>query len=168
MNDQHNDPLTQLPNLTRQGFVMASGATALGLALAACSKSGPSATAGVSPSPSNSPSPSASAASASPNSGAAASKNAFGLQLRSGAAPTVDQFYVTPFDSTGASYKALDFSETVYSRAPLADHSTSRWSGSTRTTASSRARPRAGTSLRTRPPGPPIFDRASCGVTARN
>src|SRR3954451_18234353 len=48
-------------------------------------------------------------------------KNALGVSLPAGAAPAGDQYYVQPADSTGVSYKALDFYETVYSRAPLAD-----------------------------------------------
>ncbi|MFH1570093.1 MAG: peptide ABC transporter substrate-binding protein [Gemmatimonadota bacterium] len=39
-----------------------------------------------------------------------------------GPAPAADQFYVTPWDSTGATYRALDFYETVYCCAPLADN----------------------------------------------
>lgn len=38
-----------------------------------------------------------------------------------GVAPTSEQFYVTYNNSVGATYKALDFYETVYSRAPEAD-----------------------------------------------
>jgi len=38
-----------------------------------------------------------------------------------GLAPTPDQFFVTYNNSVGQTYKALDFYETVYSRAPEAD-----------------------------------------------
>lgn len=39
-----------------------------------------------------------------------------------GMAPASQQFMVNYFNSTGATYKAMDFYETVYSRAPLADN----------------------------------------------
>ncbi|WP_460809857.1 peptide ABC transporter substrate-binding protein [Microlunatus endophyticus] len=54
----------------------------------------------------------------------AGSKNALGVTLPAGSAPASDQYYVQPFDSTGVTYKAMDFYETVYSRAPLADQFT--------------------------------------------
>lgn len=59
-----------------------------------------------------------------PTQSGAGTKNALGVKLPAGAAPAGDQYYVQPFDSTGASYKALDFYESVYSRAPLADQFT--------------------------------------------
>ncbi|MGO9659090.1 MAG: ABC transporter substrate-binding protein [Acidimicrobiales bacterium] len=49
-------------------------------------------------------------------------KAAMGGSLPAGAAPASDQFLVGYFDSVGATYAALDFYETVYSRAPLADN----------------------------------------------
>jgi ABC-type transport system substrate-binding protein len=98
--DPTNDVLRRLPYLSRRGFVLASGATALSVFLAACGKSDDKSTAGAS---------------------GAGTKNALGLALPDGAAPAADQYYVQAFDSTGASYKAMDFYETVYSRAPLAD-----------------------------------------------
>ncbi|MDR3084045.1 MAG: ABC transporter substrate-binding protein, partial [Streptomyces sp.] len=88
----------QLPNLSRRNFLVASGASAAALLLAACGSNGGS----------SGPS-------------GAGTKNALGATLPSGAAPASAQFYVSPNDSTGASYKAMDFYETVYSRAPLAD-----------------------------------------------
>ncbi|MBO0701674.1 MAG: twin-arginine translocation signal domain-containing protein, partial [Candidatus Dormibacteraeota bacterium] len=91
----------KLPELSRRNFILAGGAGAAGLLLAACGS------AGSSSGPSG-----------------AGTKNALGATLPSGAAPAGDQFYVSPNDSTGASYKALDFYETVYSRAPLADQFT--------------------------------------------
>ncbi|MFZ0218340.1 MAG: peptide ABC transporter substrate-binding protein [Candidatus Dormiibacterota bacterium] len=96
---RHGDGLGNLPHLTRRGFIVAGGASALSLYLAAC---------GGSPTAKSGPS-------------GAGKKNAVGATLPAGAAPVSDQFYVQPFDSTGNSYKALDFYETVYSRAPLAD-----------------------------------------------
>jgi len=98
--DQADDMLRRLPYLTRRGFVVASGATALSVFLAACGGSNTKSTSGPS---------------------GAGTKNDLGLVLPDGAAPATDQFYVQAFDSTGASYKAMDFYETVYSRAPLAD-----------------------------------------------
>lgn len=90
-----NDRLSRMPNLTRRGFMVASGVGALSFAAACSSKSQTQSGAGT--------------------------KNALGLKLQSGSAAATDQYYVQAFDSTGASYKALDFYETVYSRAPLAD-----------------------------------------------
>lgn len=58
------------------------------------------------------------------SSGGGGTKNALGVTLPAGAAPAADQYFVQPFDSTGVTYKAMDFYETVYSRAPLADHFT--------------------------------------------
>ncbi len=109
MNASSNEPLRQLPDipgrlpnlpgLSRRGFVLASGAGALGLLLAAC---------GGGDKPTAAPA-------------TAGGKNALNMTLPDGAAPAADQYYVQAFDSTGASYKAMDFYETVYSRAPLAD-----------------------------------------------
>jgi ABC-type transport system substrate-binding protein len=89
----------KLPTLSRRNFLVATGASGAALLLAACGSNG------------NSSGPSG-----------AGTKNALGATLPSGSAPANAQFYVTPNDSTGASYKALDFYETVYSRAPLADN----------------------------------------------
>ena len=50
------------------------------------------------------------------------SRSAFGVTLPSGAAPASQQFLVAYYDSVGQTYKAMDFYETVYSRAPLADN----------------------------------------------
>ena len=91
----------KLPELSRRNFLLAGGAGAAGLLLAACGSNGSS----------GGPS-------------GAGTKNALGATLPSGAAPASAQFYVTPNDSTGASYKAMDFYETVYSRAPGADEFT--------------------------------------------
>jgi oligopeptide transport system substrate-binding protein len=90
-----DDRLGRMPNLTRRGFMVASGVGALAFA-AACSG-------------------------ANKTTSGAGTNNALGLKLPSGSAAATDQYYVQAFDSTGASYKALDFYETVYSRAPLAD-----------------------------------------------
>lgn len=82
-------------DLSRRAFIAAGGAGILGLAAACNSKTTTKSGAG--------------------------GKNALGVKLPSDAASAADQYYVQAFDSTGASYKALDFYETVYSRAPLAD-----------------------------------------------
>jgi oligopeptide transport system substrate-binding protein len=82
-------------DLSRRAFIAAGGAGVLGLAAACNSKNTTTSGAG--------------------------GKNALGVKLQSDAAAAADQYYVQAFDSTGASYKALDFYETVYSRAPLAD-----------------------------------------------
>jgi ABC-type transport system substrate-binding protein len=49
-------------------------------------------------------------------------RRAFGVTLPSGAAPASQQYLIAYQNSVGATYKALDFYETVYSRAPLADN----------------------------------------------
>jgi ABC-type oligopeptide transport system substrate-binding subunit len=49
-------------------------------------------------------------------------KNLLGATLPGDAAAASDQFFVAYADSVGATYKALDFYETVYSEAPLADN----------------------------------------------
>ena len=54
--------------------------------------------------------------------GTSGRKNAFGLTLPADAAPASEQFLVGYYDSVGQTYKAMDFYETVYSRAPLADN----------------------------------------------
>ena len=120
MNEQGDKRLHGLPNLSRRGFVLAGGSTALGLALAACGGSKEPTTA-TSPAPSQSPATGSGTKTSARKTSAPTQKNALGLALPAGAAPASDQFYVTPFDSTGASYKAMDFYESVYSRAPLAD-----------------------------------------------
>src|ERR1700710_1978296 len=93
-----DDRLGRMPNLTRRGFMVASGVGALAFA-AACSG-------------------------ANKTTSGAGTNNALVLKLPSGSAAATDQYYVQAFDSTGASYKAMDFYETVYSRAPLADQFT--------------------------------------------
>ena len=45
-----------------------------------------------------------------------------GFKLPAGAAPASQQFMVKYFNPTGLTYKAMDFYESVYSRAPLADN----------------------------------------------
>ncbi|MGW0228147.1 peptide ABC transporter substrate-binding protein [Actinopolymorpha singaporensis] len=92
MSDLSSGQSARLPHLTRRGFLVGASA----LSLAACGNT-QNTTSG------------------------AGTKNALGLKLPAGAASAGDQYYVLPFDSTGASYKALDFYENVYSRAPLAD-----------------------------------------------
>jgi len=63
------------------------------------------------------PTPAATAAAA----GTGAIKNAWGAQLPADAAPAAKQITISATDSTGANYKAMDFYESVYARAPLAD-----------------------------------------------
>jgi ABC-type transport system substrate-binding protein len=101
MKENASEDQGKFPNLTRRQFLGATGAAGLGLYLAKSSLVKPSlkapATSGL-------------------------SKNSSGLTLPSGAASASDQFLVAYYDSVGATYKALDFYETVYSRAPLADN----------------------------------------------
>ena len=52
----------------------------------------------------------------------AAGLRALGVDLPRGAAPLSDQFLVGYYDSIGQTFKALDFYETVYSKAPLGDN----------------------------------------------
>jgi ABC-type transport system substrate-binding protein len=118
-----------LPPVTRRAFLLAGGAGALSWALAACGGKSTSGNPNIGGSSSGSSSGSSGTSSqtttaSSKGSGGASETNAVGLKLPSGAAPASDQYFVQPFDSTGASYKALDFYETVYSRAPLADEFT--------------------------------------------
>ncbi len=89
--------------LNRRKFLLAGTSAAIGLSAAACGGS-PSSNSG--------------------NTSSTPGKNALGLTLPAGSAAATSQFYVQPFDSSGATYKALDFYETVYSRAPLADQFT--------------------------------------------
>ena len=90
-----------LPDLTRRKFMMAGGAGVLGLYLAGRGRS------------------------------LLESKDPVrdALRVRAdvfkramGTAPTTDQFMVNYQSSVGQTYKALDFYETVYSRAPLPDN----------------------------------------------
>lgn len=90
----------KLPELSRRNFLVAGGAAGASLLLAAC---GSSTTSSSGPS-------------------GAGTKNALGATLPANSAPAGQQFYVTGNDSTGLSYKALDFYESVYSRAPLPDN----------------------------------------------
>ncbi len=81
----------QFPNLTRRQFIGASGASAAGLILAKSNLVRPSLAR------------------------ADVAKKALGF------APASQQYMVNYANSTGATYKAMDFYETVYSRAPGAD-----------------------------------------------
>ncbi len=100
MTGRSGDEGRKFPNLSRRQFIGASGASALGLYLA---KSGLVRPGLAKPAVSG-------------------EKNAFGLTLPADAAPASQQFLVSYFDSVGQTYKAMDFYETVYSRAPLADN----------------------------------------------
>ncbi len=84
-----------LPDLSRRQFLLAGGAGAMGLYLARRGGF----TSGV-------------------------RARTSGMTLPAGAAPASDQFFVDYRNPAGATYKALDFYETVYSRAPLADNFT--------------------------------------------
>ncbi len=100
MTGRSRDEGRQFPNLSRRQFIGASGASALALYL---TKSGLVRPGLVKPAVSG-------------------GKNAFGVTLPADAAPASQQFLVSYFDSVGQTYKAMDFYETVYSRAPLADN----------------------------------------------
>jgi oligopeptide transport system substrate-binding protein len=89
----------KFPNLTRRQFLGATGASAAGLVLA---KNGLLRAGSRTPSVSR-------------------NVNAFGVRLPDGAAPASEQFMVNYANPSGQSYKAMDFYESVYSRAPLAD-----------------------------------------------
>jgi ABC-type transport system substrate-binding protein len=89
-----------VPDISRRQFMFAGGAGALGLYLAGR---------GGSLFKSDDPYREALMARA------AAARQSLGM------APTTQQFMVNYADSVGATYKAMDFYETVYSRAPLAD-----------------------------------------------
>ncbi|HUC13998.1 MAG TPA: peptide ABC transporter substrate-binding protein [Acidimicrobiales bacterium] len=88
-----------LPDMTRRQFMMAGGAGALGLYVA-----------GHGGLLRRDPMRSAAMARAD------VAKRAFGM------APAADQFLVAYNNPTGLTYAALDFYQTVYSRAPLADN----------------------------------------------
>ncbi len=100
MTEQTGDQGRQFPNLSRRQFIGASGAGALALYLG---KSGLVRPGLAKPA-------------------LTGRKNAFGLTLPADAAPASQQFLVSYADSVGQTYKAMDFYETVYSRAPLADN----------------------------------------------
>jgi oligopeptide transport system substrate-binding protein len=100
MNENASEDRGKFSNLTRRQFLGATGVGAASLVLA---KSSLVKSALKTPS----------------GSGA---KSAFGVTLPSGAAPASQQYLIAYQNSVGATYKALDFYETVYSRAPLADN----------------------------------------------
>jgi ABC-type transport system substrate-binding protein len=129
-------------SVTRRGFLGAGSAGALVL-LAACA--GQPATPTAAPAaPTQPPNPAATAtpaptvkpvqiitavpATATPAAAAASTgggKNAFGRTLPDDAAPPEKQTALSAADSTGVGYKAMDFYEAVYARAPLADTNSS-------------------------------------------
>ncbi len=100
MKENASEDHGKFPNLTRRQFLGASGAGAAGLLLA---KSNLVRSALKTPS-------------------ATGARSSFGVSLPSGAAPASQQYLIAYYNSVGATYKALDFYETVYSRAPLADN----------------------------------------------
>jgi ABC-type transport system substrate-binding protein len=100
MKENASEDRAKFPDLTRRQFLAAGGASALGLYLAKSSLAR-----GALKAPS-----------------ATGTRSAFGVSLPAGAAPASQQFLVAYNNSVGATYKALDFYETVYSRAPLADN----------------------------------------------
>jgi ABC-type transport system substrate-binding protein len=100
MKENASEDQGKFPNLTRRQFLGATGAGAAGLVLA---KNGLLRAAGL-----KTPSVSGHV-------------NAFGLQLPADAAPASQQFMVSYYNPSGATYKSMDFYESVYSRAPLAD-----------------------------------------------
>ncbi len=91
MKENASEPSGHFPNLTRRQFIGASGASAAGLLLAKSNLVRPSLAR------------------------ADVAKKALGF------APASQQYMVNYANSTGATYKAMDFYETVYSRAPGAD-----------------------------------------------
>ena len=90
-----------LPDLSRRQFMMAGGATALAAALA---KRAEIARELLVPASSR------------------VTRSAAGTPSFPNMAPASEQFFVDYRNSVGATYKALDFYETVYARAPLADN----------------------------------------------
>ena len=100
MTENASEDHGKFPNLTRRQFLGASGAGAAGLLLA---KSNLVRSALKTPS-------------------ATGARSAFGVSLPAGAAPASQQYLVGYYNSVGATFKALDFYETVYSRGPLADN----------------------------------------------
>jgi ABC-type transport system substrate-binding protein len=92
MTENASEDRGKFPDLTRRQFLGATGASALGLYLAKSNLVRPTLAR------------------------ADVAKKALGL------APASNQYMVNYFDSVGATYKAMDFYETVYSRAPLADN----------------------------------------------
>jgi ABC-type transport system substrate-binding protein len=100
MKENASEDQGKFPNLTRRQFLGATGVGAAGLVMA---KSGLIRSALKTPSVSR-------------------HVNAFGVRLPAGAAPASQQFMVNYANGgAGQSYKAMDFYESVYSRAPLAD-----------------------------------------------
>ena len=100
MNENASEDRGKFSNLTRRQFLGATGVGAASLVLAKSSL----------------------VKSALKTPSASGAKSAFGVTLPSGAAPASQQFLIAYQNSVGATYKALDFYETVYSRAPLADN----------------------------------------------
>jgi ABC-type transport system substrate-binding protein len=100
MNENASEDRGKFPNLSRRQFIGASGASALGLYMAKSSL--------------------VKSALRAPSS--SAGRSAFGTALPAGAAPASQQYLIGYYNSVGATFKALDFYETVYSRAPLADN----------------------------------------------
>jgi ABC-type transport system substrate-binding protein len=100
MKENASEDHGKFPNLTRRQFLGASGAGAAGLLLAKTNLVRP--------------------ALKTPSS--IGGRSSFGVSLPSGAAPASQQYLIAYYNSVGATYKALDFYETVYSRAPLADN----------------------------------------------
>jgi ABC-type transport system substrate-binding protein len=83
--------------LSRRGFLVAGGVSALTLLTACGGSSQQSSTGG-------------------------GGSNAWGREMPGGAAGLSKQLYYTGNDSTGVSYKCMDFNEAVYSRGPNADN----------------------------------------------
>lgn len=101
MSKDIGQPAGRGPNLSRRQFVAAGGASAMGLYLAKAAGFSKEAIREV-------------------------AKGSFattpGTPSFPNQAPTSSQFFVEYRTSVGATFKALDFYETVYSRAPLADN----------------------------------------------
>ena len=103
MGKDTGDPSGKSAGFTRREFMYAGGAGALGLYLAGRGGS---------------------LLRSAPNGKVvdAAGLRALGVDLPPGAAPLSDQFLVGYYNSIGQTFKALDFYETVYSKAPLGDN----------------------------------------------
>ena len=101
MNDNKGDSNSQLPGLSRRGFLAAGGATMASLYLTKSARAGRS------------------LLRAGTRQGAV--KTVTGVTLPANAAPLSQQYLAYYNNSVGATYKCLDFYESVYSRAPGAD-----------------------------------------------
>ncbi|MGH2391160.1 MAG: ABC transporter substrate-binding protein, partial [Chloroflexota bacterium] len=102
MSTNQDDSNSHLPELSRRGLLAAGGLGVASLYLAKSAHAGSELLkAGMRP---------------------GAVKSVTGATLPANAAPLSQQYLVSYNNSVGATYKCLDFYESVYSRAPLADN----------------------------------------------